>query len=348
MDQNPPSNLNRREFFLAGGFGGACFMRPFSKFSFFRDAKPARACVLIWLDGGLSQLDTFDPKPYAPYNIRGPFKTLPTCAPAVLVCEHLPRIAEMMEHVTLIRSICSNETNHDRASYQMQTGCTPPSAFQPARLGDFFNEKPQTGPIFPAQITIHSKPDCISNHYTQKLFDFRMEGNKFLKMYGQTTLGKNCLIARRCVEAEIRFITVVDQGWDQHDNIHMHLQNDKLPALDQAYSALIQDLLVRDLLDETLVVLMSEFGRSPVINQYNGRDHWPHASSVLLAGGPVARGKVIGETDETGANVIQSPITPAELVSAIYTANGILIDENRNEANLSELLAARIHSEFFA
>ena len=126
-------------------------------------------------------------------------------------------------------------------------------------------------------------------------------------IYGATQLGQSCLGARQCVENGARFVTVVDEGWDLHDDLHVHLKENKLPALDTAYSGLLTSLDRRGLLKETLVVVMGEFGRTPEINEYGGRDHWPEASCALIAGGPFQKGAVIGQTDETGSAPTGNP-----------------------------------------
>ena len=147
--------------------------------------------------------------------------------------------------------------------------------------------------------------------------------------YGRGRLGASCLMARRLVEAGARFVTVVDDGWDMHSQIFKAMPDarfpgsGKLPALDRAYSALLGDLRQRGLLDATLVVLMGEFGRTPKLNSNAGRDHWPRAGSVCLAGGGVRGGQVIGATDAYGEGPIDVPVRPEDLAQSILRLLGV-------------------------
>ena len=159
--------------------------------------------------------------------------------------------------------------------------------------------------------------------------------------YGRTTTGQGCLLARRLVEAGVRFVTVNSGGWDHHANIFPSLDR-RLPEFDAALSALIDDLDARGLLDSTLVVAMGEFGRTPKINDKAGRDHWGHAASLVFAGGGVAPGRVIGQTDDQGAYVTDRPVSPADVAATIYQAVGVdpsrhlMTPENRPVAILDE------------
>ncbi len=143
--------------------------------------------------------------------------------------------------------------------------------------------------------------------------------------YGHHELGRSCLLARRLIEAGTRFVTVTDNGWDTHDNIFKRLRDGfpgKLPGLDQAYGALIDDLDQRGLLKETLVVLMGEFGRTPKLNSAGGRDHWPRINSVVLAGGGV-RPNVVGTSDAFGELPDERPVQVEDLIATIYSLLGI-------------------------
>lgn len=160
-------------------------------------------------------------------------------------------------------------------------------------------------------------------------FDVTQERPEVLDAYGRSRVGTSCLLARRLVEAGSRFVTVVDTGWDTHQQIFKELPDSrfpgsgKLPSLDRAYAALIQDLKQRGLLKSTLVVLMGEFGRTPKLNAVGGRDHWPRAGSVCLAGGGVRGGQVIGATNSFGEIPIDRPIGPPDLCFTLLKLLGI-------------------------
>jgi len=280
-------------------------------------ASRAEACVWIHLSGGLSQLDTFDPKPEAPLDIRGPFAFRRSGIPGVQVCQHLPRIAEILGETTLIRSCSSDETNHDRAAHYWFTGCRPTVALDSTPLGSFLAAKGSRG-RFSAETVIHSSPEGA----TTKRF-FRFPASYSSAMVERNDLVEACRVALQSVEAGCRFVTVADEGWDAHENLHAQYQAKKLPELDQALSSLLIGLQRRGLWKDTLVVLMGEFGRSPKINAHGGRDHWPHSGCAILAGGPMRRGLVIGETDARGAFPLHAPMTPPALAKMILPAMGL-------------------------
>jgi hypothetical protein len=160
-------------------------------------------------------------------------------------------------------------------------------------------------------------------------FDLTREPAAVRERYGRSRVGASCLLARRLVEAGSRFVTVVDTGWDTHSQIFKELPDSrfpgsgKLPALDRAYAALLIDLADRGLLDNTLVLLMGEFGRTPKINASGGRDHWPRAGWACLAGGGVRGGQVIGATDATGEVPADAPIRPEDLACSVLRLLGV-------------------------
>ena len=140
--------------------------------------------------------------------------------------------------------------------------------------------------------------------------------------YGRTTAGQSMLLARRLVESGVRFVTVNYGGWDHHGKIFEALDK-KLPEFDRALSALVDDLHARGTLDDTLLVVMGEFGRGPKINKDAGRDHWGPAASLLFAGAGVKPGQVVGRTDKHGGYVVQRPVSPADVAYTILDAVGI-------------------------
>jgi hypothetical protein len=177
----------------------------------------------------------------------------------------------------------------------------------------------------------------VTSKEARAAFDLSREDGKVRGRYGGSRVGQSCLLARRLIEAGSRFVTVNDDGWDTHDNAGKRLAGTfsqgkqiyggKLPDLDLAVSALIEDLEARGLLESTLVIVMGEFGRTPKLNAVGGRDHWPRASSVLMAGGGIKRGQVVGETDQYGELPAERPVGPEDVLHTVYHALGIDADK---------------------
>ncbi len=367
----------------------------------------AKSCILIWLDGGPSHIDTFDPKPEAPVEVRSPFASIPSSIPGIHLCEHLPRTARLMQHIALIRSLTHELGNHDTGSRFLLTGHRPnpaldhpslgsivawhsrkappllppyiaipgdavggqsnaarsgflPGAFNPFNAGanpgqvpdlnlpenvsfdrsdrrrdmldrlDRFASLPDSSPAIRNRDAFYEQAyRLIASPEARNAFSLADESPAARQAYGPGRLGTGCLLARRLVEAGSRFVTVVDPGWDTHQQIARELPDSrfpgsgKIPALDRAFSALISDLHQRGLLDSTLVVLMGEFGRTPKLNASGGRDHWPRAGFVTLAGGGVQGGRVIGATNTFGESPIERPVSPQDLACSILTLLGV-------------------------
>jgi len=369
-------------------------------------AARAKSCILIWLDGGPSHLDMFDMKPEAPAEVRSQFKAINTSVSGVQICEHLPRTAEVMKDVALIRSLTHELGNHDTGARFLLTGHRPTPALEHPSLGSLVAHATGAGGTMPPYVAIPhdgvggesnaaragwlpgsfsafstgrdpsrvdglqlpegvsfersarrqemlQKMDALSRRvedgaatanrdafYEQAwrllsspeakaAFDLSREPAKTRERYGTSTVGAGCLLARRLVEAGSRFVTVVDPGWDTHQQIFRELPDSrfpgsgKLPSLDRAYGALLTDLRERGLLESTLVVLMGEFGRTPKINAIGGRDHWPRAGSVLMAGGGVRGGQVIGATNGFGEFPVDRPVGPPDLAFSILKLLGV-------------------------
>lgn len=367
---------------------------------------PARSCILVWLDGGPSHLDTFDPKPDAPSEVRSPFKAIPTAVAGLRLCEHLPQTARIMKEVALIRSLTHELGNHDTGSKFLLTGQRPTPAFAHPSIGSLVAHEGGFGAAMPPYVAIPgdavggdsgaaragylpgacaafntgtdpanvrdlNPPPGLSldDHERRRdllasvdrfsraveegpatrdrdvfyerayrlmassgargAFDVTREEEAVRDRYGRGRLGTGCLLARRLVEAGSRFVTVVDHGWDTHQQIVRELPDSrfpgsgKLPALDRAYATLIEDLRERGLLESTLVVLMGEFGRTPKFNAAGGRDHWPRAGFVCLAGGGVRGGRVIGATNAFGEIPVDRPVSPQDLAATWLTLLGI-------------------------
>ncbi len=384
----------------------------------------AKSVILVFLTGGPSHIDTFDPKPDAPDGIRGEFQAIATSAPGVRFSEHLPGLAARADKIAVVRSMSHGNTNHLNATHQLLTGQPQPGAVfdKTAARSDFPNYastleylRPRAdgvpsgvllptflveGPLIwpgqhagflgsrydPWQIKADpsradfreeslSLPVGLSverldrrrnlldevgalrdaevggNRSTNDLFaaqreqayslllagkvarafDLAREDPKVRDRYGRHMYGQSLLLARRLVQAGVPIVQVNIghvQNWDTHGANFKTLKGRLLPPTDQGVSALLDDLAHHGLLDETLVVVTGEFGRSPRIGKSaattsDGRDHWPKVFSTAFAGAGVRGGQVIGESDKIGAYPAHSPHSPADLGATIYRALGI-------------------------
>lgn len=382
----------------------------------------ARNCILIWLDGGPSHLETFDVKPEAPAEVRGPLDTISTAVPGYAVSECLPLTAARMRDLAVIRSLTSPLGEHNLGTHYVLTGYRPTPVLEyPSFQAVGSLHRPEG--ILPSQIAVpnfsvggagftgsgflgprhrpfsvgsdpakkefavqHLSPagsldlnrlnrrqqfvrmleqmsdarvaggdtaaegqgefdrafEMISSPAARQAFDLERESPATRQRFGPRTVGQACLLARRLVEAGVPFVTVNHRGWDTHENLYTRLKEGYtgardpvglIPTLDQALAALLDDLRDRGLLDQTLIVVVGEFGRTPKLNAAAGRDHWPRAFSALLAGGGVRGGQVIGASDRTGESPAERPVTPADLVRTIYTVLGIDADREIRTAD---------------
>lgn len=347
--------MRRRELLTSGLLGGLGALLPAVPAAAAPHRPRARHCILLFMSGGPSQIDTWDPKPEAPAEIRGEFRAIPTSVPGIRISEHLPLMARMANHLSILRSVSGSETSHERACYEMLTGCRMQRGVEHAAYaGALVQTAAASGdPAFAAAIpgirrwVENQAPagrspletgDPSREGYLQDLdagrlalletpvrraLDLRLEPQAVRERYGRSTIGQGALLARRLVESGVRFVTVTQSGWDTHGGNFRQLAERQLPELDRAMSALLLDLHQTGLLAETLVIWMGEFGRTPRINAHAGRDHWPHAQSVVLAGGGLPGGAVIGQTDAAGAEPVDHPITPRDLAATIHTALGL-------------------------
>lgn len=371
---NTADHLRRRTLLKGLGLSGLSWLTPFSHClaadPAAEKAGRAKSLILLWLDGGPSQLETFDPHPGT--KIGGPAKAIDTAIKGVQLSEGLERTAEMMGDIALVRSVTSLEGDHERAAYNMRTGYRPnPSVVHPAigsiichelekgaveiprhisilannraarggalgsrydafRVGDPGNRIPDVTPrvsrerlqsrlddlsVIDGRFARGRRPDLEEErtlhldtiaqarkmmHSDQlKAFDVNLATEALRKDYGDTPFGRGCLAAVRLIETGVRCVEVRLGGFDTHLNNHENLM-DRKAILDPAFATLIRDLKDRDLLDSTVVLCGGEFGRTPKINPGEGRDHWPHAFSVAMAGGGIRGGTVIGATDPEG------------------------------------------------
>jgi len=370
-----------------------------------KGSSKARNCILIWLAGGASHIDTFDPKPDAPADVRGEFKPIATSVPGLQLSEVLPNLAKIMDRVTLIRSMTSPEADHDRAAHHLLTGYRPtPAQVFPSYGSVVAKWREASRGMLPPYVAIPDPPIFSSSGYLTPAYDpfavagdpnqdgFRVrdlsppdsqrlerllrrramvkslddfahdvpptplttsrdqfadqayslltstaaqaafkigdEPADVREKYGRNPFGQSCLLARRLIEAGVSFVTVNDRGmgplgWDTHAQNFPTIKNTLAPPLDQGLAALVSDLGDRRLLDDTLVVMMGEFGRTPKINPNAGRDHHGRANSVLLSGAGLPGGLVLGKTDDRADSPADRPITPADLASVLYQKLGI-------------------------
>ena len=397
--------VSRRDFLRVGAIGGLGLSLAGLARAEARTGKKsrtrARSVILLYLGGGLSHHDSFDPKPEAPAEVRGKYTTIATSVTGLRVTEMVPRLARVMHRVALVRSGAHNNDHHETATNWVLSGRfgsafgdfpamgavvahemgfkgeLPPyvaiprnpsftwelgkSAYLGGRYESFKTGDPNAPrftvqDVAPAE-TLNAKRstrrrsllaavdelakkvegnDLISTYdeFQQRAatmilskeargaFSIERESDRLRDRYGRNTFGQSCLLARRLVERGVRFVTVNFGGWDHHARIWDGLKN-KLPELDTGFSALVEDMGERGLLDDTLVVCMGEFGRTPKINKDVGRDHWAPAGSLLFAGAGVKPGLVLGATDKQGAYATRRPVAPADVAYTIYDSLGI-------------------------
>jgi uncharacterized protein (DUF1501 family) len=163
----------------------------------------------------------------------------------------------------------------------------------------------------------------VTSAKAQAAFDISKEPDKTREMYGRTSIGQRLLLCRRLVEVGVSFVTCYTGGWDHHKTIFKSYKGSQMAALDQGLSALIRDLDERGMLDSTLVFALGEFGRTPKVNKDAGRDHWPHAMSILAAGAGMPRGYVLGATDPRGYYASENVHSPEDFAATLYTKMGI-------------------------
>ncbi len=303
------------------------------------------SCILLWLQGGISQIDSFDPKPEAPREIRGEFATIATNVPGISLAETLPALARHQDKFSILRSLNPRNGSHGMSDASMLTGHKfNPSRTYPAYGSVIAREKGarnrmppyvQLGTSIDGPLGGGSAGDLgdqynplvlpgeVADSFSRKAFDLQSEAPKLRERYGRHSLGRRCLLARRLIESGVRFVTVTDGGWDTHTNNFTALKNRLLPRLDSALSALLQDLSDRGMLDSTLVVTLSDFGRTPKINASAGRDHCDTVGIALLAGGGLVGGRAIGRTNALGEHAIEAPYEIEDSAATIYHTLGI-------------------------
>jgi uncharacterized protein (DUF1501 family) len=365
-------------------------------------------CIMIWLDGGPSHYETFDPKPDAPKEIRGEFSPIATSVPGIRFCETVPQIAKIADKITVVRSICHKDPNHGGGNHYLMTGAPTPV---PVGCGAFVTFHPSFGSVvsykrgvrkgLPAYMVTPDMPrsggpnflgaqhapfavggypnskdfkvrdvvlpngiaegraqsrqqlrqeldtmlrihdaaaedpavgfdsfyhqglDLVSSREAQAAFDISKESEKVRERYGRNDFGQRLLLARRLVEVGVSWVTCHYGGWDHHEKIFTGLKGSIMKNLDQGLSALVEDLSERGLLDTTMVLALGEFGRTPKVNDRAGRDHWPHAMSVFMAGAGIPGGQIVGATDVKGYYASDNVHSPEDFAASLYTKMGI-------------------------
>lgn len=379
-------------------------------------------CIMLFLVGGPSHLDTWDMKPNAPVEIRGPYKPIHTNVSGVEVCEVFPRMAKNADKYALVRSVYHTAAGvHDTGHQMMQTGrlfqggieyphvgCVlshlkgpngdvPAHVLLPRPIGNTGGNMPhgQTAgflgkgfdpfvlnadpsapnfavpdllpPDYISSIraerrrnlrelidgevkrfessqetrlldsTFHQAYALMSSTRAREAFDLTKEPDATKDRYGRNRFGMSCLLARRLIEAGVRFVTVNmfetvfnEITWDIHGSkpfSPISCYRDLIgPMFDNAYASLLEELKDRGLLETTLVLAMGEFGRTPKVNPAGGRDHWPPCWTIIFAGGGIKGGQVVGSSDEMGAYPKDRPTTPAEVAATVFHSLGINLE----------------------
>jgi hypothetical protein len=353
MKMASADRIPRREFLRAGAVGGLALSAPFAlhESTAAVSSQYARNCILIHNAGGMSHLDLWDPKPHAPAEIRGEFSPIATSAPGVFISELLPHTARIADKLTIVRSVTHDESDHGRAAGLVADAASIGGSieFETYVVVDAVSESAKaaaaaivraTGfsarPRFPVGASRAQRsavglrdaptpfPMVRACHPVEMCYPadagsvgHGIEPDPARLEYGESEFGEQCLAACQMIEAGRRFVRIENGHWDSHAKNAWCLKEILAPAFDQAFSVLIAGLSGRGLLDSTLVMVTTEFGRSPRMNEMAGRDHWPRAFSIVLAGGGIPGGQTIGRTDKLGADVADRPVDPAPLLRGL-------------------------------
>ena len=425
---------NRRRFMMeVGGISalGLTLGDFFTRQAMAQDAEKkvkatAQSCIHIFMPGGMAHQESFDPKPFAPVEYRGPMNSIDTKIPGCRINEHLKQTAQIADKITICRSMTHGEAAHERGTHNMFTGYKPSPAIIFPSMGSVVSHEFGPRNNLPPYVCVPSMPtnfagsgylssaygpfslgadpasggfqvqdlnlpggvdmnrfgqrqkllDAVDTHFAKveksdavgamdtfyqrayslissqkarEAFNINAEDPKLRDAYGRNTAGQRMLMARRLVEAGVRFVSLSYGGWDFHANITSSAS--QLAEFDQGFSMLVKDLDQRGLLASTVIMISSEFGRTPKINATAGRDHWPKVFSVVLAGGGVKRGFVYGSSDSTASEPENDALSVEDLAHTVYHCLGINaekklispgprpIDIVRNGALVQDLLA---------
>ena len=392
---SPEHAVSRRGFLggVAGALGALGFGHLVHPAAAEALAKGQKRVLVVWLSGGVSQLETWDPKPGT--NTGGPFQSIATSVPGVHISELLPHTAKVMHHLALVRGVNTAEDDHAKGYYIMHTGRRQEPAMNYPHLGSVCAKLlgKEDNPL-PGSITITPRggggvnkadaaflgpryasvavgdgqapanllrPGSLSAEadrarqelrlraserflrrrrtaqteaYTQSydqaarlmakrdLFDTTKEPSALQERYGRHDFGRHCLLARRLLEGGATFVKVMHSNYDtHHENFDFHVE--QLGEFDRPFATLLDDLDQRGMLKSTLVVVMSEFGRTPKVNRNYGRDHWSRAWSVALAGCGIRGGAVVGKTNANGTAVVDRQVQGGHLFHTYLQALGL-------------------------
>ncbi len=438
LEQKTPPSLTRREWIRAGSLGlSGLSLSQAGQNSLARDAEllpsagsgsafgRAKSVILFWLTGGPAQQESWDPKPQAPLEVRGPFQPIATKTPGLNVCELMPRTAQLTDKIAVLRAMCTGDNAHSSSGYAMLTGMShvplnaesatskapnlwpcadsivrllrPPRNGLPSSIvlpehiwndgnfpwpgqdAGFLGRKHDPWLVhcdpneasfkipdlaFPDDVTssrfstrrrlldqVNQRLDealrtapvrryveesehalgLLGGSAARQAFDLSQEPDTVRERYGRSRYAQSVLLARRLVEAgtsivRINWTRIKDQpnqgGWDTHATHAQASKDFLMPIMDQAYSALLEDLSQRGLLDQTLVVWLGEFGRTPKFNANAGRDHWGHVFSIALAGAGIRGGVVHGSSDREAAYPVEGRVEPRDLMATIFHCLG--------------------------
>ena len=435
MNPEIPPTISRRQV-LATSLGCAGFsltdflqLQSIAKENRTETKGKAKSCIILFAWGGMSHLETWDPKPEGPKEIRGSFDTISTATPGIHIGEHMPYLAKQTNKLAIVRSMHHGSSAHGKAMYWNFTGHKPPQSDTAANLPPSSSDWPSllsviskfksAPPGLPSSIRIpyplvdngtlqageyggwlgssynpivirtpkgkefggvsrdlgasridpkeaidrkvlssrlgllghldqfqgignsvtdmdyfrNLATDMLMSPNVRNAFDLDLESQATKDKFGNHICGQSMLLARRLVQAEVPIVTVACSAgdlngsagdhWDTHADNFNRIKNTMLPAFDRPAAALLEDLDERGMLDETLVVFLTEFGRTPKINKNAGRDHYPSCYSVAFAGAGIQGGQVYGKSDKSGSEPAENACGPADLHATIFEAFGI-------------------------
>lgn len=384
--------ISRRGFMqglTASAVGAAGFSGMVGKVAADQLATSQKQVVLFYLAGGVSQLETWDPKPGT--DTGGPFDKIQTTVPGMEISELLPLTAQQMHHLSVIRSINHKEGDHGKGAYIMETGRREQAGFEYPYLGSAFAKQlspidsplpgyihvggggskaeaaflgPKYAPLSlsdgqaPANLNRHGAVTDVNDARRRELrakvgqrfslgrrqaetevynqsfdqasklmsrkdiFDFGRMSPEDLERYGKHDFGRHVLMARNLIESGVTFVKVSHSNYDSHsENFNFHIE--QLGEFDQPFSAFVSDLAARSMMKNVLIIVMSEFGRTPRINALAGRDHWGTAWSICLGGAGIKPGVVVGKTNDNGTAVIDREVDGGHLFHTYYRAVGL-------------------------